>query len=121
MVFSPVEPFHHLGFRITYKLMPVKVACKIHRTAASIDKSRIDIDNHHPFHPGPVTIYRQLDEIRTFELIGLRTKSFSKLTHVFPLLQVGRRIKTHILIRTDNHNPFLFGFIPKDLRVTEIL
>ena len=109
MIFSPVEPFHHLGFRITYKPMPVKIAYKIHSTTASINKSRIDIYNHHPFHLRPVTIYRQLNEIRTFELIGLRTKSFSKIHSCIPTASSLQMNKTHILVRTDNHNPFCPG------------
>lgn len=58
MVFFLVELFYYFGFCIIYKLMFVKVVCKIYCIVVFIDKFWIDIDNYYLFYFGLVIIYR---------------------------------------------------------------
>ena len=88
MVFSIIQPLYGFRFRITCKFFPVEISYKIFRCASAEHTSRIDIDQHHPFHLVFVPVYRQLDEIGTFELVGLCTVTFAESTHIFPVLQI---------------------------------
>ena len=121
MILTKVKPFGHTLVSITVEFLSVEITYKVFCCTATERTSRIDIDNHHPFHLVLVTVNRQLDEIRTFKLIGLYTVSFTKLAQIFPVLQIRRRIETHVLVGRNNHIPFLGRFIPENFRITEVL
>ena len=121
MVLTKVQPFGHFGLCVTLKLFAVKVTDKILCSATAKHTPRIDIDNQCPLHTVPVTVHRQLHKVGTLKLAGLYSVTFAEAAHKLPVLQVLRRIETHLLVGRYHHHPFLIGFIPKDLRITEVL
>ena len=120
MVLAIVQPFSHFGFCVTFKFLSVKVADKILCSATSKHASRIDIDNQCPLHAVLITVHRQLNKIGALKLAGLYSVTFTETAHKLPVFQVPRRIETHLFVGRYHHHPFLVGFIPKDLRVTEV-
>ena len=82
--------------------------------------SRIDVHYQCPFLTVQISIHRKFHHVRTFKLTRLCPVSFSKTTHIVPVLQILRVIETHFFIGGDNHHPFIFRFIPEHFWVTEI-
>ena len=120
MVFSVVKPFCHFRLRVAFKFLTVKVSDEVFSSTTSKHTSRVDVDNHHPLHLVFVTIHRQLDKVRTFELVRLYAIAFSKTTLILPVFQIRRRIETHLLVGRNNHIPLLRRFIPEHFRIAEV-
>ena len=120
MVFSPVHPFRLFRRSITCKALAVKIPDKIFRARTTEVTAGIDIDNQDPFLQIRFAGNRQLDEVRAFKLVRLHTVAFAEATHIRPLLQVQRRIETHLFIGRNHHHPLLVRRIPEDLRVAKI-
>ena len=120
MILPEIEPLGHLRLTVARKCLTVEIAHEILRSAATERATRIDIHDHHPFLAIRVAIDRQLDEIRALELVGLGAIALAETAQVFPILQVGRSVETHLLVGRDDHVPLLFRLIPEHLRIAEI-
>ena len=119
MVLAPVEPLDRLLRRVACERPAVKSAHEILRGAAAEEASGIDVDDHDPL--GLPLRRCQLEEIRTLELARLDAVPLAPCAHVFPLLEILRRVEAHLLVGRHYHDPFALRPVPEDLGVAEIL
>ncbi|CUO77058.1 Uncharacterised protein [Segatella copri] len=87
MILTPVEPLYFVGIR-TSKLLAIEIAYEILGSAATKPAAWIDIHRHYPLHLLLITIYRQLEEVRTLILTWLLTYTFTESTNIIPLLKI---------------------------------
>ena len=87
MILTPVEPLYFVGIR-TSKLLAIEIAYEILGSAATKPAAWIDIHSHYPLHLLLITIYRQLEEVRTLILTWLLSHALTEGTHVIPFLEI---------------------------------
>ncbi|CDB10232.1 unknown [Bacteroides sp. CAG:633] len=121
MVLTEVEPLGDALVVVALEFLAIELAYEIFRSTTAEGATGVDVDNHHPLHVVLVAIDRQLYKVGTFKLVGLYAITFAKLAEVFPVLHVGGRVETHVLVGRNNHVPLLCGFVPEDFRVAEVL
>ena len=118
MIFSPVHPFRHFrGF--IHECFSVERSYKILGSTTTERPTRIKITDQDPFLQFR-TFNGQFYQIGTFPNTSMSTLSFTEITFISPILQVGWRINLHLLPYGENHNPFLGTIMPNHFRITEI-
>ena len=120
MIFAPIQPFRDIWLIVTNKLRSIEISCEVLGSTPPEVTSRIYIYYQRPFLTVRIPIYRKFYHVRTFKLTRLHSVSFSEATHIVPVLQILRIIETHFFIGRNNHNPFIFRFIPENFRITEV-
>ena len=127
VVLTIIQPFSYLRHGFACEFMTIELTYEILCSRASKGASRVDVANQHPLgvlSGFPISHFSFLishfEQVRAFPHTTVVTILLAKRTLIFPLLQVFRRIDTHLLTSSQDKVPSLDVLIPERAWIAEV-